>query len=728
MKNLIKPAIIILLYSFFLQNSLCQDRENMPDYLKQKFLKYTEAVPREEIYVHSDRNVYIAGENMFFNIYLLDWQSLKPSLNSRIAYFELLNNENRAVVQKRILLNDGFGPGQLVLPDSLSSGTYTLRAYTNWMKNFMPDNCFMKEIKIYNALSNKPFREKVESEFNSGKLNSISGNTDNIYTGLKLDVNNLNPDSLEIIVNANKDYRSENSNIIYLFIHTRGQISRISTEKLLSDNTRISIPRAELIQGINHITFFDSKGRPVFEKFIYTPGKKREMPELSSSGNIKLRSKISVDIEIPGYQSDSPSYSNLSISVSPATTDPLPVCIEDYMIPGTEYGPQIINDLKGRSIADLSSGAADSLLTNIKSSWINWPVVLSGKLPFFKFKMESKDHFLYGKLISANPSSADSADYIFLSTPGREPGFQYAKTDSEGNFSFNVNIDGELKDLIIMPEDVKNPGKLRIESSFSDQYLKSSKQGVPVLKTDPDYIQMWSANYQINKIYKASSVGPVSDQLLLPLKPVRFYSKPDIELILADYISLPTMEEVFYELLPRVFLRKYKSGYEISIADRVEDTKFVLSPSMFLDGVVINNATVIANLDPVNVVRIDVIKDKYMVGNYPFYGIVNVTTKSHDFSIIPLPEYMIRLPYRVIDPVFTFAPPDYSAAEKKLSRIPDFRNTLYWNPSVTLNDAGKATVEFWSADLPLEYFITVQGVTRAGKPVSVRKLIRVTRD
>jgi hypothetical protein len=207
---------------------------------------------------------------------------------------------------------------------------------------------------------------------------------------------------------------------------------------------------------------------------------------------------------------------------------------------------------------------------------------------------------------------------------------------------------------------------------------------------------------------------------------LRFYSKPDIELILAEYISLPSMEEVFYELLPRVFLRKNRSGYEIEIADRVEDNKFVLSPSILLDGVVINNARVIAELDPVNVEKIDVIKDKYIVGNYPFYGIVNVITKSHDFSSIPLPDYMTRLPYRVIDPVYKFVSPDYSSESVINSRIPDFRNTLYWNPSISADEAGKATIEFFSADLPLDYLITIQGVTSGGKPVSLKKHIRVS--
>jgi uncharacterized protein YfaS (alpha-2-macroglobulin family) len=132
----LKPAILLLLNSLFLQYTYCQIQISVQDDLKQRFIKYCEYVPREEIYIHTDREEYISGENLWFNAYLIDRKSFKPALNSKIVYFEVLNSENRPVVQKRIMIDNGFGPGQVVLPDSLSTGTYTLRAYTSWMKNF----------------------------------------------------------------------------------------------------------------------------------------------------------------------------------------------------------------------------------------------------------------------------------------------------------------------------------------------------------------------------------------------------------------------------------------------------------------------------------------------------------------------------------------------------------------------------------------------------------------
>ena len=160
----LKPAIFFIIYILFLQVVNGQTELTMTDYLSQKFVQYCNAVPREEIYIQTDRDEYISGEYLWFNAYLIDRQSLKPSSSSKIVYFELLNPENRPVVQKRIGLVKGFGPGEINIPDTLTTGTYTIRAYTSWMKNFLPYNCFIKDIKIYNALSSKTFKKKSTSD------------------------------------------------------------------------------------------------------------------------------------------------------------------------------------------------------------------------------------------------------------------------------------------------------------------------------------------------------------------------------------------------------------------------------------------------------------------------------------------------------------------------------------------------------------------------------------
>jgi hypothetical protein len=61
----------------------------------------------------------------------------------------------------------------------------------------------------------------------------------------------------------------------------------------------------------------------------------------------------------------------------------------------------------------------------------------------------------------------------------------------------------------------------------------------------------------------------------------------------------------------------------------------------------------------------------------------------------------------------------------KNNHEPDFRNTLYWNPSVKPGINGKAKIEFWTSDIKSDYEINVQGITPEGKTLSIRKIIKV---
>jgi hypothetical protein len=724
MAKKIKPVIFLLISILSTQGVYSQLQKDISEYLKKQFIKYTEAVPREEIFVHTDRDEYIAGENVWFNLYVIDRKSFKPSVNSRIVYFELLNNENRPVVQKRILIDKGFGPGQIVLPDTLSSGSYTIRAYTSWMKNFLPYNCFMKDINIYNTLSNKDFKRKLNAGNFIKKENS--NNTRKIkYTGLTLNVNNSKPDILEIFVNADKRFRSENSDLIYIFIQTHGNINHVSSEKLTEETTKFTVPKVLLSAGINQITIFNSKGEPVGERFIYTPVRENNFLTLHSVDSCDLRDKITLEIELENETLAALNSTNLSISVAPQRNNPEIMDMDDYLVFGTEYGLPWQEAIKGKKNNELSREIIDSILLNVTSNWIDWATILSGDLHHFKYQMEKEDHHLSGKLLTDDQQAAHPGELVLMCSPGKEAAFQYTRTDNEGNFNFNIHIDEGPKDLIFMPDDVSKNHKIIIESSFSDQFLKSEVSVDSTTTTTPAYISKLSVNLQVQKIYGVSAIGNSLTPVFQPVKPSRFYGNPDIELILADYISLPVMNEIFFELLPGVSLKMKKSTYEISITYRIDDDQFSTLPCLMIDGVIIKDASMIANLNPEIVEKIDVIKGKYLVGKYFFPGLVNVITKSGDFSSVSLPDYMVRLPYKVTDPVRSFVSPDYSSQEMKDSRIPDYRNTLYWNPSVKPGKDGRAIVEFWSSDNKSDYLINIQGITQEGKTFSFQKILKV---
>jgi hypothetical protein len=642
---------------------------------------------------------------MWFNVYLIDRKSLSPEVKSKIVYFELLNNENRPVIQKRFLSEAGIAKGQLHLPDSLSTGVYTIRAYTSWMKNFLPSNCFMKRVTIFNALSDRNSKPLIASDFRADASEPLR------TMGIDLKVNNTDSSSVIISVSTDEAYRSINESFC-LFIQTRGNIDHVSNERVTGAFTRVLIPKQELREGINQITLFSSKGEPLIEKFIYTTVHKNNIPELNTPDSCGTRERINM-----GFGPLLSGTGSLSVSVTPAASNNYRQDIASYMIFGSEFGQDHLSDKN-----ELTTSAESRILENIHSSWIKWHEILSDREPVFKYKHEEKDHFLTGRLVTNKLEPVKTPAFIFLCTPGKEAGFQYAKTDSNGNFSFKIHIDENPKDLVIMQEELRTDRKILIESSFSDRYP------VPVQGADSVYngaqagTSKLSINNQVQKIFGASYEGaPVRS--VNQQAPHRFYGKPDIEIYLADYIKLPVMIEVFNELLPSVTLRRRKSGDEISITYRIGDYQFTVNPVLMIDGVIVRDPSLISGLDPELVEKIDVIRDNYMVGGYVFTGILNVITIAGDFSNISLPDYMIRMEYRVIEPVPSFVSPEYDQSELKSVRIPDYRNTIYWNPSAENSTQG--VPHFWTSDNPGKYVINVQGIATNGRLISFRKILKV---
>lgn len=100
---------------------------------------------QEKIYLHIDRPSYWANEDLWFKAYLKD--SPKTDCN---LYVELLNEKGAVIYKKICWAQNGLAYGDIHLEDTLSSGMYQVRAYTNWMRNFDEQWFFRRDLLIWN--------------------------------------------------------------------------------------------------------------------------------------------------------------------------------------------------------------------------------------------------------------------------------------------------------------------------------------------------------------------------------------------------------------------------------------------------------------------------------------------------------------------------------------------------------------------------------------------------
>lgn len=686
--------------------------------LLETFRSYTQKMPREEIFVQTDRNEYIGGEDIWFSIFAVDRQNMKPSQLSRIAYFEILNPDNRPVVQKRIILNRGYGPGQCVLPDSLRPGKYILRAYTAWMKNFMPDNCFSKEISVYNALSNDVFRIPAASRADIASAYKSALQAEGVIRVMAT-VDNTLTEAVTLNITSDESWRNENGSQCFMLVQTHGNLDYSSLVRLVGPRTSVQIPRTKLGRGVNEVVLLGQNGRIVFRQNLLTLNEKKSYLKVVSPDTIQARDKAGLSIVSAG--ADDLKGASVTVSVAPGPAG-YPG-IDDYLLFGSEYGDMPWKFLAGRKVAELGSESVDSLMKILRSSWIDWNIILKGSFPKTRWQPENEFHILNGRLIPQSSVKNLKDRFVTVSVPGRNARFQYGKCDAAGNFTIAVPVDEELHDMIIQPDADSQEDKVVIVTSFSEKYpeLRPAKDSAGF--TVPSYTADWSVNYQVSRIYESSALG---DPLLRPIAAIpdlRFYGTPDFQLIMDDYIKLPVMEEVFFELIPGAFLKKKKSGYEIAVSNPVDGRIYEVPPVLMIDGVIIHDPNIIGEMDPEIVEKIDLVRERYFVGEYVFYGLINVITRRGDFEGFSLPGSAVRLPYRVAEPVWLFRSPDYSSFSSRNNRIPDFRNTAFWSSFPRAAENGSLEVSFFAPDVKGSFGIDVQGFNPDGKLISVHKEI-----
>ena len=143
---------LLLAVIFLFENNPVFSQQDNTIPVVNKLRSYSGKTFQEKLFLHTDREFYTAGEVLWFKAYYIDGAFHKPAELSKVAYVELLNEINQPVLQSTISLLPGESNGSFYLPASLNTGNYTVRAYTNWMKNFDAGYFFEKKITIINTI------------------------------------------------------------------------------------------------------------------------------------------------------------------------------------------------------------------------------------------------------------------------------------------------------------------------------------------------------------------------------------------------------------------------------------------------------------------------------------------------------------------------------------------------------------------------------------------------
>lgn len=170
-KRILVISVLCTLLTVYVSGEVPPAKVVFQQYMNQA-QTFANNFPREKAYLHFDNTSYYVGDTIWFKAYvtLAEKQTFSPI--SRPLYVELVDQTGHIADKQIIKLTQGEGNGQFILPRSMLSGYYEVRAYTRWMLAFNEPQYFSRTFPIY-QLSNS---DKLERSITTYELSSSMEN------------------------------------------------------------------------------------------------------------------------------------------------------------------------------------------------------------------------------------------------------------------------------------------------------------------------------------------------------------------------------------------------------------------------------------------------------------------------------------------------------------------------------------------------------------------------
>jgi hypothetical protein len=221
-----------------------------------------------------------------------------------------------------------------------------------------------------------------------------------------------------------------------------------------------------------------------------------------------------------------------------------------------------------------------------------------------------------------------------------------------------------------------------------------------------DAIEKQNLGMQVQNIYSGNKLRqlyePVSDSS-------GFFKRPTNTYKLDDYTRFTTMEEVLREYVREVNVFREQKHFHLKAAS---GTGFLVGdPLVLVDGIPVFDMDKIIAINPLLIKKLAVVPQEYFYGPALLYGIFSFTSYKGDHAAVEIDPHALVIDYEGLQAQRVFYSPVYETDTQIKDHIPDFRNLLYWSPSVAANGL---PVSFYTSDQEGKYIGVVQGISADG--------------
>jgi hypothetical protein len=357
---------------------------------------------------------------------------------------------------------------------------------------------------------------------------------------------------------------------------------------------------------------------------------------------------------------------------------------------------------------------------------IGGPVIPGGehvsRAPFsVRFLPDRGGTSVSGRLVRSGGTPLEKPATVHLALLGDEPDYLPVKTDRNGRFVIPVPDRTGVREMFVAPGPGAEEAEVRIDQDFDASPLPVSAGAFTLSGREREIATRMAVHMQLARIYQEAlrdeAPGKAGDSAkhIVP-----FYGTPVQRIDIDEYVTLPTLEEVFINLASDVFVVKRKGKSKLRIQSN-NTAIGIYGTLITIDHIPVFDQEKVLAIAPDKIRRIDVINEVYMKGSLAFGGVIAIYSRAGDMAGIDLQENSYFFDFTAFHPSL-HEPVPLPAAE---SRIPDTRNTLLWMDDVVPGHGMYRQFTFRASAEPGEYMVLVRGTLPGGGLCSGTAYFRV---
>jgi hypothetical protein len=760
----------------FCAGTACAQTDPFTASLQQDLDRYYQFAAPQNIRLFFNQPQYATGDTVFYSVRVNAFDHSRSATGRMILAIRIIAASGSTILTQKVLVKDGVGYNQFAVGDVFKGGVYQVTVYTDAMIGSDPSSVATYPILINGTRNGRQLQDRVSMQFFPEGGYMVEGATnriivrgpadtegaiidifDNHVASFRLNAQGygvayLKPqgdrkyfgvsgnrkyelpaatfDNISLMVSLSKDRSSVKvigqmsprstlmDSVVRVVVSKDNNITYAANVKFDKTNRSllINIPAEKFLSGLNHISLFSDHRTVLADRLIYF-NEQREGSPLATLAQAKDQLAIRED-------------GQLSIDLSSLRdklTRPLAVTIysEDLMSSRARTvlyeNPILTTDSVAEEVRD-----AYWITQTVPQRWTN--IFNCLKSPD---KVYNENIFIRGHLFHPDREKRleDSIKVCFFLL--RDVMAYEIYPDKNGYFNFPLLLSFYGDDEVVYHIERKN-------KVLRDYKVRLKQDAVvPYRLHDYEFTNSPDRYFTFNDERRIiDSAYAVKEMLRVVASkreesPTAFLEDEifgvDHKIVLTDYLLFPNMEETIREVIPALYHRWNNDDHVLRVI--IEDLEFrpYDTPAMIIDGVMTDDVNYFMSLRPEDVYAIKIVtkpEKLTRLGSIANNGLVIVETKILNNALnVPKCEQIFMM--SGLNPATgTFVLNRGSARP----RVPDLRSCLYWNPALTLNQAGTAAVEFRTGDVTGKFVVEVRGLTADGNDIKLSKTFTVGFD